>query len=201
MSLTGNAKGNTLKGKINRLYELRGYSAYEIALIHGFSGTEEEWVNSITGGGGVRQFNGREGYIFPQTGDYTAAMVGADAAGAAAAVSEALAPQISANTKQISANTEQIETKQAKISTVSISLPASKWTESDVGYTQTVTIEGGNDNTLVALQPSAGQMYLMMEDGVAAIMVNNLNGAFVASVVGAAPTTDMTIQATLTEVV
>lgn len=30
MSLYGQASGNTLKGKINRLAELRGYSAYEI---------------------------------------------------------------------------------------------------------------------------------------------------------------------------
>ena len=200
MSLYGQASGNSLKGKINRLTELRGYSAYEIALIHGFVGTEEEWINSITGGGGVRTFNGREGYIMPQAGDYTAAMVGADQAGAAAAVSASLTPRIEANTKQINANTQQIDTKQPEILTTSISLPADKWTESDVGYTQPVTIEGGNENTLVSLQPSAGQMYLMMEDKVAAIMVNNLNGAFVASAVGAAPTTDMTIQATLTEV-
>lgn len=201
MSLFGTAEGNTLKGKINRLTELRGYSAYEIALIHGFRGTEEDWLESLVGGGAI-SFNGRTGYVLPQTGDYTAEMVGArpdnwmpsysdvgaDKAGAAKAVSEALTEQINTNT-------------QTKITTVSISFPAANWTESDVGYSQTVTIEGGNENTLVSLQPSAGQMYLMMEDGVAAIMVNNLNGAFVASVVGEAPTTDMTIQATLTEVV
>lgn len=199
MSLFGQASGNTLKGKINRLYELRGYSAYEIALIHGYEGTEEEWLESLVGGGAI-SFNGRTGYVLPEDGDYTAEMVGArpntwmpsysdvgaDKAGAAAEVSNALA--------------QQINTKQLKISTVSISFPAANWTESDVGYTQTVTVEGGNANTLVSLQPSAGQMYLMMEDGVVAIMVNNLDGAFVASVVGEAPTTDMTIQATLTEV-
>lgn len=201
MSLFGQASGNSLKGKINRLDELRGYSAYEIAVIHGFIGTEEEWIDSITGGGGVRTFNGREGYIVPQTGDYTAEMVGADEAGAAEAVRSSLAPQISDNTKNIAANAKQLETKQQEIVTTPIFFAANKWTESDAGYTQTVTVAGGNDNTLVSLQPSAGQLYLMMEDGVAAIMVNNLNGAFVASVVGEAPTTDMTIQATLTEVV
>ena len=51
MSLFGQASGNTLKGKINRLTELRGYSAYEIALIHGYSGTEEDWLNDIDVGG------------------------------------------------------------------------------------------------------------------------------------------------------
>ena len=48
MSLTGKAATDQkLRGKINRLYELRGYSAYEIALIHGFKGTEEEWLESL----------------------------------------------------------------------------------------------------------------------------------------------------------
>ena len=47
MSLTGNAEGKTLRGKINRLDELRGYSAYEVALINGFEGTEEEWLTSL----------------------------------------------------------------------------------------------------------------------------------------------------------
>lgn len=46
MSLKGSAKGKVLRGSINKLYELRGYSAYEIAVIHGFEGTEEEWLAS-----------------------------------------------------------------------------------------------------------------------------------------------------------
>ena len=37
-------------------------------------------------GGGVSSFNGRSGAVAPQTGDYTAAMVGADAQGAAQTV-------------------------------------------------------------------------------------------------------------------
>lgn len=50
MSLKGSATTDQkLRGKINRLYELRGYSAYEIALIHGFKGTEEEWLASLKG--------------------------------------------------------------------------------------------------------------------------------------------------------
>lgn len=47
MSLTGKAEGKTLRGKINRLEELQGYSAYEVAVIHGFEGTEEEWLASL----------------------------------------------------------------------------------------------------------------------------------------------------------
>jgi hypothetical protein len=50
MSLTGNAKAEKLlRGKINGLETIKGYSAYEIALIHGFEGTEEEWLASLHG--------------------------------------------------------------------------------------------------------------------------------------------------------
>ena len=49
MSLTGKAKADELRGKINGLEIIKGYSAYEIALIHGFEGTEEEWLASLKG--------------------------------------------------------------------------------------------------------------------------------------------------------
>lgn len=46
------------------------------------------WAMAALGaaGGGVTSFNGRSGAVAPQTGDYTAAMVGADAQGAAQTV-------------------------------------------------------------------------------------------------------------------
>lgn len=47
MSLTGKAEGKTLRGRINRLEELQGYSAYEVAVVNGFVGTEEEWLASL----------------------------------------------------------------------------------------------------------------------------------------------------------
>lgn len=48
MSLEGKAKdGGKVKGKINRLNMIRGYSAYEVAVINGFEGTEEEWLASL----------------------------------------------------------------------------------------------------------------------------------------------------------
>lgn len=60
------------------------------------------WAQQAAGaaGGGVSSFNGRAGVVLPQSGDYTAGMVGADAAGSAAAVQQALASQIAALTAQ-----------------------------------------------------------------------------------------------------
>ena len=50
MSLTGNAKaGCVLRGKISKLDTLKGYSAYEVACINGFKGTEKEWLASLRG--------------------------------------------------------------------------------------------------------------------------------------------------------
>ena len=83
---------------------------------------------------------------------------------------------------------------------VEIVLSADGWVEVDVGYKQQVSVEGGEENTMVSLQPSAGQMVLLIEDGVAALMVNNDGGTFYAYAVGGKPSADMTVQATLTEV-
>lgn len=41
-----------LAGALNGLRKIRGYSAYEIALFHGFEGTEEEWLASMIGENG-----------------------------------------------------------------------------------------------------------------------------------------------------
>ena len=45
---------NSLKGKVKDLDYFRGYSAYEIAVINGFVGTEEEWLASLKGADGDR---------------------------------------------------------------------------------------------------------------------------------------------------
>ena len=53
MNLTGRAKADeSLRGKINWLKTIHGYSAYEIAVINGFRGTEKEWLQSLHGGSG-----------------------------------------------------------------------------------------------------------------------------------------------------
>ena len=51
--MTGNAESNhVLRGKLSGLKTIHGYSAYEVAVINGFSGTEKEWLDSLHGGGG-----------------------------------------------------------------------------------------------------------------------------------------------------
>lgn len=92
-----------------------------------------------------------------------------------------------------------IESRWTKKATVT--LAAASWVDNgnDI-FTQTVPINGGTPKSLVALQPSDLQFALLIEDGVAVLKVDNKNGVFTAKAIGAVPTTDMTIQATLTEV-
>ena len=83
--------------------------------------------------------------------------------------------------------------------TVSITFSTS-WTASDSNYTQTVTVNDGTANSLVSLQPTVAQIVALQSAGVAALVVDNNNGTFTATAVGAKPTAAMNIQATLTEV-
>lgn len=44
---------------VMELYEWRGYSAYDVAVLNGYKGTEEEWLESLHGrDGGVATVNG-----------------------------------------------------------------------------------------------------------------------------------------------
>ena len=47
MSLKGKASGEVLRGRAYIPDTIHGKSAYEIAVEHGFDGTEEEWLDSL----------------------------------------------------------------------------------------------------------------------------------------------------------
>lgn len=47
MSLKGKAIGNMIVGKASNLKQTQGLSAYEVAVVNGFDGTEEEWLASL----------------------------------------------------------------------------------------------------------------------------------------------------------
>lgn len=58
LSLTNQLDGQG--GTYNR-YDWRGYSAYEIAVQHGYTGTEEEWLASLHGADGTDGKDGQDG--------------------------------------------------------------------------------------------------------------------------------------------
>jgi hypothetical protein len=51
LSLTNQLDG---QGGVYSRYDWRGYSAYEIAVQHGYTGTEEEWIASLQGATGPK---------------------------------------------------------------------------------------------------------------------------------------------------
>lgn len=69
-------------------------------------------------------------------------------------------------------------------------------------YTQTVTVTGATvtANSRVDLQLGAAALQLLVDDGVAALWVENNNGTLTAYALGAAPSAGGTVQCTVTEV-
>lgn len=80
-------------------------------------------------GGGVISFNGRDGVVLPTTGDYSAAQVGADASGAAAAAQTAAATD--ATTKANAAQAAAISTASSDATTKANNAQAASIAASD----------------------------------------------------------------------
>lgn len=87
---------------------------------------------------------------------------------------------------------------QAPEAKIAITLSAS-WTGSGP-YTQTVTVSGGTANSIISLQPSIAQSAQLIQDGVKVLQIDNNNGTFTATAIGAAPSSSLTLQATRREV-
>ena len=87
---------------------------------------------------------------------------------------------------------------QAPEAKIAITLSAS-WTGSGP-YTQTVTVSGGTASSIISLQPSPAQAAQLIQDGVQVLQIDNNNGTFTATAIGAAPSSALTLQATRREV-
>lgn len=85
-----------------------------------------------------------------------------------------------------------------KKTTVTLS---TNWTGDASPYTQPIIISGTTANSKVDLQPDAAVIAQMVDDGTVALYIANNNGVLTANAVGDKPTAEMTIQATITEVI
>lgn len=89
--------------------------------------------------------------------------------------------------------------KADKTKRVAITFSAASWRSGADAFEQTVTVAGGTENSLIALQPTITQIASLSGAGVSALVVDNDSGTFTAKALGAAPSEDMTMQATVTE--
>ena len=74
------------------------------------------------------------------------------------------------------------------------------WEDHETYFTQALTFEGMPANGKVDLQPDYAAINQLIEDGVTSLYVENTDGVLTAYATGAAPTTALTIQCTITEV-
>lgn len=84
------------------------------------------------------------------------------------------------------------------VGSVALSL---SWSGSEP-YTQTVEVTGATvtANSKIDLQPTPAQIERLISEGVEALVIENNNGTLTATAIGAAPSTAMTVQCTVTEV-
>ena len=73
--IIGITVGTTMNPKLINQYIENGKSAYELAVIHGFKGTEEEWLESLRGTDGK---DGKDGYTPVKDVDYADGKDGID---------------------------------------------------------------------------------------------------------------------------
>lgn len=83
-------------------------------------------------------------------------------------------------------------------SSVAVTLPESKWT-GDGKYEQLIEIDSVTPNSKIDIQVGADAMNSIVSGNYRLLLGNN-NGTITAYAVGAKPSTDLTIQLTITEV-
>ena len=154
MSLTGSANskgalhgsadsGFVLHGKLSGLNTIHGYSAYEVAVICGFRGTEEEWLASLKGASGATPVKGVDYYTNAEK--------------------QAFIEEILAAATEISSP--------ARIGEVL--LLASAWNGSGVLHSQIVAIDGVTENSQVDLTPNVEQLVVFHEKDLTFVTEND----------------------------
>lgn len=184
MSLTGSASianelhgsvesGGELRGKMSGLEMIQGHSAFEVAVINGFAGTEAEWLASLKGKSG----NDGRGIARVEIGENAFLVTYTD------------------NT--VETVPFHVETSVARISEVT--LLATNWTGEDNPYAQRVNIEGVTERSQVDLTPSVEQLAVFYDKSLA-FVTENEDGVVTVYAIGQKPQNDYTIQVTITEV-
>lgn len=150
--------------------------------------TKDDLEETILQSGAVLSVYGRVGRVTAQKGDYTAEQVGA------------AAEQHAGNHNADGSDPIDLAGIGAEpmIRKREVVLSASDWDNKTIP-SQTVSLEV-NENDKIDIQPDGNVINAMLNDGVVAIYFGNESGVVTAYSVGAKPTTDLTVQVTLSEV-
>ena len=154
MSLTGSASkpnelqgsvesGGEVRGKLSGLEFIQGKSAFEVAVINGFSGTEAEWLASLKGAKGDTPKKGIDYYTEAEK---------------QALVAEVLA---AANENTVAARIGEV------------TLLSSAWKGSGSLYHQTVSVDGVTEYSQVDLTPSVEQLVVFYEKDLTFVTEND----------------------------
>ncbi len=81
-----------------------------------------------------------------------------------------------------------------------IEMPASEWTGDNGIYSQAVAVDGVTENTKVDLLPSPEQLQDLLTSEISLTTANS-EGSVTVFAIGTAPSSDLTMQALITEVV
>lgn len=165
------SSSGSVRGTLNGLEKIQGYSAYEVAVINGFEGTVEEWLASLKGANGN---NGRGIAKIEQTAN-------------------GLTITYTDNTTE----TIPVNTSVARVS--EITLPSGEWVSEGNLHSQVVAVDGVTENSQVDITPSAEQLAVFYEKDLAFVTEND-GGVVTVYAIGQKPESDYTFQVTITEV-
>lgn len=160
-----------VRGKLTVAKFLQGFSAYEVAVINGFSGTEEEWLASLKGK------SGNDGRGIKKV-EITA----------------------SAYTITYTDNTSETIPVHSSVARISeITLLSARWEGEGNLYSQAVDVAGITEYSQVDLTPGVEQLAVFYEKDLTFVTEND-GGVLTVYAIGQKPENDYTIQVTITEV-
>ena len=189
MSTIGNAESYIeVKGSLAIPDMITGKSAYEIALLNGFKGTEKAWIDWLRNG--VDGKDGNPG-VYVGTGEMPEGYsVQIDPSGEAGFSEEDLNNIV--NKVLVKAGFR------ARIGYVT--LLADQWVGESSPYSQVVSVEGVTGNSQVDLTPSVEQLSIFHHKDLA-FVTENEGGVVTVYAIGEKPENDYNIQVTITEVI
>lgn len=190
MSTKGNAESFVeMRGSLKIPDMITGKSAYEIAVMCGYEGTEKEWLESLEGESAYK--------IAVRNGFQGTEKEWVDSLPGKSAYEIALKHGFQGTEEEWLESLKAEDGAKGRIGYAT--LTASGWNGENHLHSQVVTIDGVTPNTKVDLTPSVEQLVIFYEKDIT-FVTENEGGVVTVYAIGQKPQNDYTIQVTMTEV-